>query len=245
MSIALFVWFYLATLSQGNQPNGWNAFVDRIQQSVILGDVKVLAGCRDHLRSGLDADAPTDSGLRLYTLAYVDWRLAYLPGHEEMFSREELLKEAEHHLKKVIQAEPRNAEAYALLGAVYGGQITSNWKKLTIGRKAEGALERAVELEPENPRAVLNRAVAKFYKPRLFGGGKSKALRELDRAEKLFEREPDNRSWPNWGRIELETWRGFILAQMGDKQGARDAYQRALTLAPGHSRVLYLLLPAL
>jgi Flp pilus assembly protein TadD len=223
----------------------WTALLDQMQHAVVVGDVDSLAECRDRLRRGLVEGVVSESAMQHYTLAYVNWRLAYLPGHEERFEREELLKDAEHQLEKVIESEPRNAEAYALLGAVYGGQITSNWKKLTVGPKAEGALQKAAEIAPDNPRVVLNRAVATFYKPRIFGGGKDKALRQLDRAEDLFEQEPAEKPWPNWGRVELETWRGFILAQKGDKEGARLAYERALILAPGHSRVLNLLLPAL
>ncbi len=88
---------------------------------------------------------------------------------------------------------------------------------------------------------VLNRAVAKFYKLWLFGGGKDKALTELRRAEALFERQPHDPTWPNWGRVEVQTWIGFVLAHEGELKEARAAYDRALVLAPGHSRVLEIL----
>ena len=65
---------------------------------------------------------------------------------------------------------------------------------------------KAAKIDPDNPRVVLNQAVATFYKPRFLGGGKDKALRQLDRAEVLFEQEVPDKPWPNWGRVELETW---------------------------------------
>ncbi len=100
-------------------------------------------------------------------------------------------------------------------------------------------------MAPENPRVVLNRAVASFYKPRFFGGGNDKALSELRRAEALFEKQPPDQPWPNWGRVEVQTWLGFVLAQKGELGEARAAYERALVLAPGHSRVLEILIPQL
>jgi tetratricopeptide (TPR) repeat protein len=222
-----------------------NRLVDQIWEATVIGDVNELARHGETLNDWLADEAFPDRELCLYTLAYAKWRLAFLPGHEEIAERRELLKQSERHLKMLLEAEPDNVEAYALLGAVYGGRITNTWEKLTLGHKAQSALNRAAKLAPDNPRVVLNRAVAQFYKPRLFGGGKDKALKGLRRAEALLEKEPSDKPWPNWGRVEVQTWIGFVLAQKGDREGARAAYERALVLAPGHSRVLNLLLPQL
>jgi tetratricopeptide (TPR) repeat protein len=227
------------------RPADLDSLVDRLGRATVTGDVDALTEIRDSLEEGLGGEESSDREIHLYTLAYVNWRLAYLPGHEKISERAELLRNAESHLKALLGTQPDNAEALALLGAVYGGQITTTWQKFSIGNKAQEALRRAAKLDPDNPRVVLNRAVATFYKPRLLGGGKNKALKELRRAEELFEQEAPDQTWPNWGRVEVQTWIGWVLAQKGDREGARQAYQRALVLAPGHSRVLNTLLPEL
>lgn len=222
-----------------------NALVQQIREATVRGDVADLDRHAETLERWLQHQELSNRELCLYTMAYAKWRLAYLPGHEVIVERKVLLKDAENQLKAQLELNPEDPEAYALLGAVYGGQITSAWGKLTLGREAQGALGRAAELAPDNPRVVLNRAVANFYKPRLFGGGKDKALSELRRAEALFEQQPHDQPWPNWGRVEVQTWIGFVLAQKGELEEARAAYERALVLAPGHSRVLDILIPQL
>ena len=222
-----------------------NSLVEQIEEVTVRGEVADLDRHAETLESWLQHEELSNRELCLYTVAYAKWRLAYLPGHEAIAERKVLLRDAESYLKALLELNPKDPEAYALLGAVYGGQITSAWGKLTLGRKAQGALGRAVKLAPDNPRVVLNRAVANFYKPRLFGGGKDKALSELRRAEALFEQQPHDPPWPNWGRVEVQTWIGFVLAQGGELKEARAAYERALVLAPGHSRVLEVLIPQL
>ena len=222
-----------------------STLAEQIQEVTVRGDVAELDRHREELERWLQHEELSNRDLCLYTVAYTNWRLAYLPGHEAIAQREVLLEDAERYLTALLELSPEDPEAYALLGAVYGSQIKSTWEKLTLGRKAQGALGRAAKLAPDNPRVVLNRAVASFYKPRLFGGGKDKALSELRRAEALFEKQRPDQPWPNWGTVEVQTWIGFVLAQQGEFEEARAAYERALILAPGHSRVLEILLPQL
>jgi tetratricopeptide (TPR) repeat protein len=236
----LFLWLQTTT-----PDSNLNALVEQIREATVRGDVAEVDLYAQTLERWLQHEELSNRELCLYTLAYAKWRLAYLPGHEVIAERKFLLEGAEKHLMAQIELNPDDPEAYALLGAVYGGQITSAWGKLTLGRKAQGALARAAKLAPDNPRVVLNRAVANFYKPRFFGGGKDKALSELRRAEALFEQQPQDQHWPNWGKVEVQTWIGFILAQKGELEEARAAYERALVLVPGHSRVLDILIPQL
>ena len=84
-----------------------------------------------------------------------------------------------------------------------------------------------------------------MYKPKSFGGGPANAEKELRSAVVLFEREKPGKPWPNWGRVDAWAWLGRVLAQKGDRDGARAAYRAALELEPEHRWVRDLLLPEL
>ena len=195
----------LALWLQATTPDSnLNSLAEQIEEVTVRGDVADLDRHAETLESWLQHEELSNRELCLYTVAYTKWRLAYLPGHEAIAERGVLLRDAESYLKVLLELNPEDPEAYALLGAVYGGQITSAWEKLTLGRKAQGALARAAKLAPDNPRVVLNRAVAKFYKPWLFGGGKDRAF---------------TRASPGGGAFRAATTRPN-LAELGKGRGS-------------------------
>ena len=50
-------------------------------------------------------------------------------------------------------------------------------------------LEKAKELNPDNPRIYLQRGISKFYTPKMFGGGKKAAAPYFEKAQGLFAKE--------------------------------------------------------
>jgi Flp pilus assembly protein TadD len=116
---------------------------------------------------------------------------------------------------------------------------------MLLGPRASGALDKAAEIAPDNPRVVVLQGISAFNTPALFGGGTEKAERLLRRSLTLFAREPADRPWPNWGRFDAHVWLGQALLGKGDRAGARAEYDRALTLAPGSRWVRSVLLPAI
>lgn len=204
----------------------------RIEQAVMASDVDALRQHRDRL---------ADGGSR-YTLAYVDWRLWRLVSEQE---RKTVAEEAERVLGSLLAERPDDAEALALLGSVYGMQITGMFSGMKLGPKASEAHDRAAELAPENPRVALQRGISASYKPGAFGGGVEAAERELRKAIALFESESDEKAWPNWGRAEVHAWLGQVLARKNDTEGARAAYKKGLSLAPDYRWIRDELLPAL
>ena len=217
------------------------ALVRQIERMVVVGDAEKLAHYRQELE-GVAERPGVDEGLRRYALAYAGWRLSNLISGKE---RKRVLKQTEEVLKDLLKNEPDNAEALALLGAVYGTQITSAWKAMRIGPKAGKALDRAEELAPDSPRVVLQQAIRAFFAPKMFGGGLEKAEQKIRRAAELFDQEPVEKPWPNWGRVDVYAWLGQVLAKKGDLEGARTAYEKGLSIEPGHAWIRNELLPSL
>lgn len=232
-----------------HDPSWGSSFFDGLERTVVLRQPERLEEYREVLRREIDLLGGRTWGagdLRAYTLAYVNTRLSPILPASEKAERARLLAEAEAALRQTLQANPQDAEAHALLGAVYGAQISlAPWKALTLGPRVASAFATAEKLAPGNPRVSLQKGISLLFVPRVFGGGAEASLRELRRAETLFAREPAGKSWPNWGRLDVLAWLGRALAEKGDRQAARAAYERALALEPDSVWVRRILIPEL
>lgn len=226
-----------------------SALFEGVERAVVLRQPEQLAEYRAILRREIDLLGRKTWGpgdLRAYTLAYVNTRLSPILPASGKAERARLLEEAEAALRQALRANPNDAEAHALLGAVYGAQISlTPLKALTLGPRVASAFAAAEKLAPANPRVSLQKGISLLFVPRAFGGGPEASLRELRRAETLFAREPAEKPWPNWGRPDVLAWLGRALAEKGDREAARAAYERALALEPDYVWVRRILIPEL
>ena len=222
------------------------ALVERLERAYPAGDAGELLAVRADLADLLGAGQTAGQrSITRYTIAYVNWRLFTIPDAVPADDRAALLDDAVDLLTRDLEADDGNAESHALLAGVYGMQIDSAWKGMTLGRRASRASARALELAPGNPRVLLQDGVGKLHTPRLFGGGADRAEAMLLRAVAAFRTEPPDRPWPRWGHIDAWAWLGQISAERGDLAPARRYYERALDLEPGFVWVRDVLLPAL
>jgi cytochrome c-type biogenesis protein CcmH/NrfG len=173
--------------------------------------------------------------LRAYTLAYVNSRLSPILPESRKGERSRLLQDAQAALQASLRRNPGDAESHALLGSIYGAQISlSPLKAITLGPRVAAAFAEAERLAPANPRVPLQKGISLLFVPRAFGGGPESAEKELRRAEALFAQEPAAKTWPNWGRLDVLAWLGQVRARQGDPAGARTFYRQALALDPGY-----------
>lgn len=222
------------------------ASIERLERAYVLGDGPELLAVRADLTDLLDTDL-TDGQRSIirYTVAYVNWRLFTIPAGVPADDRAALLDDAADLLTRDLEAGDGNPESHALLASVYGMQIDSAWKGMTLGRRASRASARALELAPGNPRVLLQDGVGKLHTPGMFGGGADRAEAMLLRALAAFRSEPPDRPWPRWGRLDTYAWLGQISVGRDDLASARRYYEQALGVEPGFAWVRYALLPAL
>jgi tetratricopeptide (TPR) repeat protein len=244
--IAVALGFGLPGALLASEPAIDGTFFARIERAVVVADKPVLLECRSVLQKQLSADPKNAPSMWRYALAYTDWRLDQLRLKDNKEQDEGYLKEAEANLHTTVSAEPSNAEAQALLGGVLGQRIgKSSQLGMTLGPKAQTTLDRAYKDAPSNPRVALQRGVSAVFTPKAYGGSLAKAEKELRRAWSLFDKEPADKPWPNWGRLDTLAWLGQVLQAKGDIEGARNAYNQSLALQPDFRWVRDSLLPAL
>ena len=197
--------------------------------------------------------ALADTGLAAwghYYIALADYRIAdhlLAVSEKNKGAASEHLKATVEHLQKATEIKPQAAEAHALLSSAYGRQIGLNpIKGMVLGRRAEQALKKAVQLAPDNPRVVLCMAIRDFNTPGMFGGSKEKGLQGFQRAAELFAREePTDPIHPVWGHSRTYAWLGLAYQDRGELAPARAAFAKALAINPDFSWVKNVLLPEL
>ena len=185
-----------------------------------------------------------------YYIALADYRIADLllaAGEQNKDAASEHLKTTVEHLKEAIQLDPQAAEAYSLLSSAYGRQIALNpVKSMVLGPRAGKAVQKALQIAPDNPRVVLSAAISDFNTPKMFGGSKEKGLQGFQRAAELFARqEPTGPIQPVWGHSRTYAWLGIAYQDRGELASARVAFEKALAIDPDFGWVKDVLLPEL
>lgn len=174
-----------------------------------------------------------------YEKAYADYRLAIttnIMGQRQLAA--DSLNNAQQTLENILN-QHTSADSQALLAAVYGMQIAfDNTKGAEYGMKTAQLLQQASELEPNNPRVNLVKAINAFYTPSTFGGGLDKAQTLASQAITQYDLPCDTICW---GHAEAYTWRGLAKQEQGDLSGAMQDWQAALDIDPQYSWANFLL----
>ncbi|MGX9463209.1 hypothetical protein ACWXWU_18530 [Shewanella sp. A14] len=173
-----------------------------------------------------------------YEKAYADYRLAItanIMGQRQLAINS--LNDAQQTLNTML-SQNTSADSQALLAAVYGTQIAfDNSKGVEYGMKTTQLLQQASELEPNNPRVSLVRAINAFYTPSTFGGGLDKAQTLASQAIAQYDLPCDAICW---GHAEAYTWRGLAKQEQGDLSGAMQDWQAALNVDPQYGWAKFL-----
>ncbi|MCU8008702.1 hypothetical protein L5L78_07725 [Shewanella sp. SM34] len=174
-----------------------------------------------------------------YDKAYANYRLAIsanVMGQKTLASS--ALTTAQTTLE-ALETSQANAESLALLSSVYGMQIAlDNSKGATLSMKSAKAITSAEQLEPQNPRVALVKAIAAYNTPAIFGGSMQNAKTLATTAIERFAQPCDNICW---GEAEAYTWRGLAKQELGDSQGAIEDWQQATKVQADYGWAKFLL----
>jgi tetratricopeptide (TPR) repeat protein len=149
------------------------------------------------------------------------------------------------HLNASIKFNENFAESHALLGSMLGQKIgISPWRAFYLGPRSGSAIKKAVEIEPQNPRAYLIAGISALFTPKIFGGGENKSRLHLEKAARLFEEfQPESPIFPDWGHEEAYAWLGIVASRMDSLDLAEYYFKKSLDVNPDFGWVKYHLLP--
>jgi hypothetical protein len=109
-------------------------------------------------------------------------------------------KLSKQNVSNLDEVEVLKAQIYMMRIAVDG---QARWMK--YGSAFEGAIAKAKEINPQNPRAYMLKAQMVYYTPVQFGGGPEKACPEVQEANTKFANfKPTSPIAPTWGGEQMK-----------------------------------------
>ena len=153
--------------------------------------------------------------LATYYASYAKVNLSY--NEQDATKKDALLDEAQALIEESVTLLGKdNDETYVLRAMIANARIgvdpQKRWQK--YGNVFSENLDKAKEMNPENPRIYVLRGISKFYTPKMFGGGKKAAMPYFEKATGLFAKRTDTDiTKPYWGQRTNEY---FIKLANGD-----------------------------
>ena len=232
-------------------------------------DAAQVAAAKQALQSGVDHGAPAEmlsaraqfdalsaaepkSPALHYWVALASWRAVPLLMRDDKTKEraKKLCKDGIERCDRVLALAPKHADAIALKAGLQGLWLSFDpGAMMTLGMQMGVALERAVDLEPANPRVAFLDGVNTFHKPAFVGGGADKARKRFDEAIALFARSgpaaapSGDPAVLDWGRDDAFTWAGRAAMKEKDWPAAEVYFTKALAANPNNGWVRGTLLP--
>jgi hypothetical protein len=143
-----------------------------------------------------------DEGRKLHEAYYYGSLANLFLAFIDTIHTDDYCRRADKYLHKLDSMSPNNSEVYVLLAMSAGAKIPVNRqeRQMKLGTVANKHCDRAMSINPENPRAYLVKAKTVMQAPQKLGGGPKHALKYYQKAlDKYKTFKPLDDVQPNWG----------------------------------------------
>lgn len=140
-----------------------------------------------------------------YYNAYAKTQMSFMMPENEMDKKDAILDEAETELNEAITLLGKETDEICVLKAMHAQARMAvdgrnRWQK--YGKLFDENLQKAKDLNEENPRIYYLKGTSLFFTPKMFGGGAKKALPYFEKAEPMFAKEEkSDMTNPHWGAM--------------------------------------------
>lgn len=139
--------------------------------------------------------------LPLYYASYAYIMISY--QEPDNTKKDAYLDQAQKFLDQAMILEPSESELHMLQGFLYPSRITIDpmTRGMEYMNKMNASLDKALQLNPDNPRVYFLRGTMTYHMPEAYGGGAANALPLLKSAQEKFSVfKPQTDLSPNWGK---------------------------------------------
>lgn len=198
--IALFI--SMAAVSQENKK-----YNEAMKRNIAMLDSATAMNTFQQMANSFEriANAEKDKWLPYYYSSYALARLTYMM--EDKTAVDPVLDKAQALIDKADSLQPDQSEIYTIRSFVLSARIMVNpmSRGAQFGPQSAMVLEKAIQLDPSNPRCYLLKGTSAMYTPPAFGGGKDKAAILLQTAiDKYAAFKPANELMPTWGEARAK-----------------------------------------
>jgi hypothetical protein len=120
---------------------------------------------------------------------------------------------ADGFLSKAESLSQNNSEIFVVRKMIASLRMMGDpmTRYMTYGPQGEQALEKAKQLNADNPRIYYLQGIDKFYTPEQYGGSKEEAKKLFEESLKKFDTyKLESTLHPNWGKAEIQ----YFMSQM-------------------------------
>jgi hypothetical protein len=205
--IAGVVSLYVAGNAQDNAyPKQMEANVTKLDNAKAVGDYQLLQTSFIQL-----ADSKKMDWLPYYYAALCNAKISWLykdnSGKIAPFANlaTQQLKKAQS-LLDTSKNKIEISEVDCVWSMIYRAKIfiSPMFNGMKYGLTANQYIDKAKQMNPNNPRVSLLEGWLKYYAPSLWGGDITKAKQLLELALKQLENKPSSAIYPHWGKMECE-----------------------------------------
>jgi hypothetical protein len=173
-----------------------------LKRNVDMLDTLKSQSAKDRLHIAFGTVAKQDS-LNWIAQYYAAFSLATssLTRFKDSSLRDSALVKALEYANKAEKLAPKESEVILLKGFVTGMRIfVDPTKGEKLGKETYELYAKAKKLNPENPRVYLMLGESAMYTPKENGGGKEKAIENLELSVKKFKAFKNaDPTFPHWG----------------------------------------------
>lgn len=168
---------------------------------------------------------------KLELVSYYYGVIGYLIGKKQYLHAEQLTNKGEALIDQVLKASPKNVTATSYKGSFTGFRVgIKKFKALLLIFDSKKYINKAVEMDPQNVQALIDKGNMYYYAPAMFGGDKKTALTYYLKAAGIMEQKDETSD--NWVYLNTLTMIAFAYTKTDNPNAAKQMYAKIMRLEP-------------
>jgi tetratricopeptide (TPR) repeat protein len=168
---------------------------------------------------------------KLELVSYYYGVIGYLIGKKQYLHAEQLTNKGEALIDQVLKASPKNVTATSYKGSFTGFRVgIKKFKALLLIFDSKKYINKAVEMDPQNVQALIDKGNMYYYAPAIFGGDKKTAINYYLKAAGIMEQKDETSD--NWVYLNTLTMIAFAYTKTDNPNAAKQMYTKIMRLEP-------------